>query len=163
MASPNVTVPEELLVQAQAEATAEGKTVDELTAEALKKHIAQRTLARLRRQAEAEARHWKSRSRVSLLAPSGSTARIARPVITVDTNIYISAFKFGRKPMELLEMGRRAEKLRSQCHGRSSIRRCGCCATSSRSQGNGWTKRGGDRKLLDHRDADNEARRHSRR
>jgi hypothetical protein len=56
MASPNVTVPEELLAQARAAATAEGKTVDELTAEALKKHIAQRTLARLRRQAEAESR-----------------------------------------------------------------------------------------------------------
>ena len=56
MASPNVTVPEELLVQAQAAATAEGKTADELTAEALKRHIAQRTLARLRRQAEAESR-----------------------------------------------------------------------------------------------------------
>jgi predicted nucleic acid-binding protein len=30
-------------------------------------------------------------------------------VITVDTNIYISAFKFGRKPMELLEMAARGE------------------------------------------------------
>jgi hypothetical protein len=54
MASPNVTVPEELLERAQAAAAAEGKTVDELTTEALKKHIAQRTLARLKRQAEAE-------------------------------------------------------------------------------------------------------------
>lgn len=54
MACPNVTVPEELLEQAQVAATAEGKTIDELTAEALKKHIAQRTLARLKRKAEAE-------------------------------------------------------------------------------------------------------------
>ena len=30
-------------------------------------------------------------------------------MITVDTNIYISAFEFGRKPMELLEMAAREE------------------------------------------------------
>ena len=30
-------------------------------------------------------------------------------MITVDTNIYISAFKFGRRPMELLEMAARGE------------------------------------------------------
>ena len=30
-------------------------------------------------------------------------------MITVDTNIYISTFKFGRKPMELLEMAARGE------------------------------------------------------
>lgn len=56
MASLNLTVSEELLAQTQNAATAEGKTVDELAAEALKKHIAQRTLARLRVQAEAETR-----------------------------------------------------------------------------------------------------------
>ena len=76
MASPNVTVPEEFLVQAQAEATAEGKTVDELTAEALK-NILPSALSPgcdVKRRPKAAACR-KSRSRVSLLAPSGNTAK----------------------------------------------------------------------------------------
>ena len=56
MASPNVTVPEEILAQLQAAAIDEGKTVDELTADALKRHLAQRILNRLKREAEANSR-----------------------------------------------------------------------------------------------------------
>ena len=98
-------------MQAQAEATAEGKTVDELTAEALKKHIAQRTLARLRRQAEAESRAMSEGQIEGVVARAvrGKRRRIARPVITVDTNIYISAFKFGRKRYGTPEMAGRGE------------------------------------------------------
>jgi hypothetical protein len=56
MASPNVTLPDELLAQAQATARGEGKTVDELTADALKKYIVQRALARIKRKGEAASR-----------------------------------------------------------------------------------------------------------
>lgn len=44
----NIKVPADLLAQVQAIATKEGKTVDELTTEALKREVARRTLERLK-------------------------------------------------------------------------------------------------------------------
>jgi hypothetical protein len=52
----NVTLPDELLTQARATARLEGKTVDELTAEAVKKLITQKALARIKREGEAASR-----------------------------------------------------------------------------------------------------------
>lgn len=49
----SVTLPDELLARMQDVASAEGKTVDELAAEALKRDLARRILARLKREAEA--------------------------------------------------------------------------------------------------------------
>lgn len=52
MASPNVTVSDELLERVQARAVAEGKSVDELTAEALHRLLAERSLAKFKREGD---------------------------------------------------------------------------------------------------------------
>jgi hypothetical protein len=53
MASQNIIhVSEELLAGLRARAAAEGKTVDEVAEEALRRHLAQRTLDRLKREAD---------------------------------------------------------------------------------------------------------------
>jgi hypothetical protein len=48
----NLHVPDELLAELRSKAAAEGKTVDELAEEALRKHLARRTLDRLKLQAD---------------------------------------------------------------------------------------------------------------
>jgi hypothetical protein len=48
----NIAIEPEVLEQAARQAQAEGKTVDELAQEAIKRHLAQRTLERFRRDAE---------------------------------------------------------------------------------------------------------------
>lgn len=48
----SITIPDELQTQIEALAQAEGKTVDELTAEVLQRHLDRRSLERFRRQAE---------------------------------------------------------------------------------------------------------------
>jgi hypothetical protein len=50
----NITLPAKLLAQVQAIAAQKGKTADELTAEAMKREVGKRTLAR--RKTEADAR-----------------------------------------------------------------------------------------------------------
>ncbi|MBZ5725526.1 MAG: hypothetical protein LAP87_11050 [Acidobacteriia bacterium] len=47
----NLHVSDDLLAELRAKAADEGKTVDELAAEALRRHLAQRTLDRLQREA----------------------------------------------------------------------------------------------------------------
>lgn len=49
----NITLPADLLAQVQAIAAKEGKTADELTAEAMKREVARRTLERLKTEATA--------------------------------------------------------------------------------------------------------------
>ena len=48
----NLHVPDELLAELRSKAAGEGKTVDELAEEALRKHLARRTLDRLKLQAD---------------------------------------------------------------------------------------------------------------
>jgi post-segregation antitoxin (ccd killing protein) len=48
----NVTLPDELLERAKARATDEGKSVDDLAAEAVSRLLAERNLAKFRREAE---------------------------------------------------------------------------------------------------------------
>ena len=49
----NIAVSPDVLEQAMRQAEAEGKTVDELAQEAIKRHLAQKSLDRLKREAEA--------------------------------------------------------------------------------------------------------------
>lgn len=56
MASPNVTLPDDLLERVQARATAEGKSVDDLAAEAVNRLLAERSLARFKREGERRSR-----------------------------------------------------------------------------------------------------------
>ena len=49
----NIAIEPDVLERAARQAQAEGKTVDELAEEAIKRHLAQRTLERFRREAEA--------------------------------------------------------------------------------------------------------------
>jgi fructose-1,6-bisphosphatase/sedoheptulose 1,7-bisphosphatase-like protein len=49
-ADSNITLPAELLAQVQALAIKEGKTVDDLTAEAVKRDIARRMIANMKRE-----------------------------------------------------------------------------------------------------------------
>jgi hypothetical protein len=50
----NIAIEPEVLEQAIRQAQAEGKSVDELAQEAIKRHLAQKALERLRRDAESE-------------------------------------------------------------------------------------------------------------
>ena len=50
----NIALEPEILERAIRQAQVEGKTVDELAQEAIKRHLAQKTLERLRREAESE-------------------------------------------------------------------------------------------------------------
>jgi predicted transcriptional regulator len=50
MTSPNVYIPEDLLTQLQAKAAAEGKSADELAAEALKRYLNREWLERMGRE-----------------------------------------------------------------------------------------------------------------
>jgi hypothetical protein len=52
MTANNVHVSDELLAELQSKAALEGKTVDELAEGALRRHLAQRTLDRLERDAD---------------------------------------------------------------------------------------------------------------
>ena len=52
MASPNVTLPNDLLERVQARATAEGKSVDELAAEAVDRLLAERSLTWFKREGD---------------------------------------------------------------------------------------------------------------
>ena len=52
----NVTLPDELLERVRARATDEGKTVDDLAVEAVSRLLAERSLARFRREAERRSR-----------------------------------------------------------------------------------------------------------
>jgi hypothetical protein len=49
----NIAVPPDVLEQATRQAQAEGKTVDELAEEAIKRHLAHKTLERFKRDADA--------------------------------------------------------------------------------------------------------------
>jgi hypothetical protein len=50
----NIAIAPEVLERAIRQAQAEGKSVDELAQEAIKRHLAQKTLERLRREAESQ-------------------------------------------------------------------------------------------------------------
>ena len=50
----NIAIEPEVLERAIRQAQAEGKTVDELAQDAIKRHLAQKTLERLRREAESQ-------------------------------------------------------------------------------------------------------------
>ena len=50
----NIAIEPEVLERAIRQAQAEGKTVDELAQEAIKRHLAQKTLERFRREAESQ-------------------------------------------------------------------------------------------------------------
>jgi hypothetical protein len=50
----NIAVSPDVLAQAMRQAEAEGKTVDEVAQEAIKRHLALKTLERLKREAESQ-------------------------------------------------------------------------------------------------------------
>jgi hypothetical protein len=56
-----ITVPDEVHLRVQHQAEVEGKTVDELMAEALKSHLARRTMERFRREADLRRREGDQR------------------------------------------------------------------------------------------------------
>src|ERR1035438_9323549 len=93
----NLHIPDDLLSAVSEAASADGKTTDELAAEALRRYLAHRNLEELSQYGQEQSSRlgyteagvpaWTQNPGVKIVA--------ARVRVTLDTNVYVSAFQFG--------------------------------------------------------------------